>query len=195
MQEFADDTRPDDTATDAAEQPARAAAEAAPASQRRARIRFQMDGRAFVRVNARMLIILGLFATGVVFVILGWYGAAHTNIATEQVPYLISGGLLGLGLIIVAGVMAAGAAQERSTDDLRREIARIVATMGSVTSDRSVRTDTSSANGHSVFVVTGGRSYHEAGCPILEGKKGVKELEPAQAVASGYAACKLCGRD
>ena len=98
-----------------------------------------------------------------------------------------------MGLIIVAGVMAAGASQERSNDDLRREIARSLAAMSSGAPDRGVRTDAFSSNGHHVFVVPGGRSYHVAGCPILEGKEGVKELLPAQAAASGYAACKLCG--
>jgi hypothetical protein len=46
-----------------------------------------------------------------------------------------------------------------------------------------------------VYVVPGGKSYHVPGCPILEGKEGVKELEPAGAVRSGYVACKLCGPD
>jgi hypothetical protein len=142
-----------------------------------------------------MLATLALLGAGVVFVILGWYGAAHTNILTEQIPYLISGGLLGMGLIIVAGVMAAGASQERSNDELRREIARSLAAMSSGAPDRGVRADAFSTNGHHVYVVPGGRSYHVAGCPILEGKEGVKELLPAQAAASGYAACKLCGGD
>jgi hypothetical protein len=189
MPEPAEDVQADEPVADeAVEQPS---PEAAPEPKRRARMTF--DWRAFLRENARMLVTFGILAAGIVFVILGWYGAAHTNILTEQIPYLISGGLLGLGLIIVAGVMAAGAAQERSNDELRREIAQALASMGSGRPDRGVRADAFSMNGHHVFVVPGGRSYHEPGCPILEGKEGVKELEPAQAVASGYAACKLCG--
>ena len=31
---------------------------------------------------------------GVVFVLLAWYGAAHTTRVFEQIPYMISGGLL-----------------------------------------------------------------------------------------------------
>ena len=164
---------------------------AAPEKPKRARKR--NDWRVFVRENARMLMTFGLLAAGIIFVILGWYGAAHTNILTEQIPYLISGGLLGLGLIIVAGVLAAGAIQERSNDDLRREIAQALTAMGSGAPDRGVRTDAFSSNGHNVYVVPGGRSFHQPGCPILEGKEGVQELEPSQALASGYAACKLCG--
>jgi hypothetical protein len=163
-----------------------------PAAERPKPARRKPDWRVFVRDNARLLVTFALLAAGVVFVILGWYGAAHTNILTEQIPYLISGGLLGLGLIIVAGVLAAGAVQERSNDDLRREIAHALAAMGSGAPDRGVRGDAFSTNGHHVFVVPGGRSFHQPGCPILEGKEGVQELEASQAEASGYAACKLC---
>ncbi|MGZ4206448.1 MAG: hypothetical protein ACXVQ6_00955 [Actinomycetota bacterium] len=160
-------------------------------AKRRARV----DWRAFVRENARLLVLIGLLGTGVVLVMLGWYGAAHTNIQTEQIPYLISGGLLGLGLIIVAGIMAAGAAQERSNAALRRDIVEALTAMRAGVPDAGVRPATVSSNGHHVFVVPGGRSYHEQGCPILEGKEGIQELQPAHAAASGYAACKLCGQD
>ena len=188
MPEPAEDLQADEgVADEAVEQPA-----PPPVPEKPKRARRSFDWRVFVRENARMLVTFALLAGGVVFVILGWYGAAHTNILTEQIPYLISGGLLGLGLIIVAGVLAAGAVQERSNDELRREIAQALAAMGSGAPDRGVRSDAFSMNGHHVFVVPGGRSYHQPGCPILEGKEGVKELEAAQAVASGYAACKLC---
>ena len=191
MPEPAEDLQAEQPVADeTVEQPSPQAAPAQPAKPKRARKK--ADWRAFVRENARLLVTFALLGAGIVFVILGWYGAAHTNILTEQIPYLISGGLLGLGLIIVAGVLAAGAVQERSNDDLRREIAQALAAMGSRAPDRGVRTDAYSSNGHHVFVVPGGRSFHQPGCPILEGKEGVQELEAAQAESSGYAACKLC---
>src|SRR5438105_3565060 len=191
MPEPAEDVQADAAVADeSVEQPS---PPAAPEKPKRARRR--IDWRAFLRENARLLITFALLAAGVVFVILGWYGAAHTNILTEQIPYLISGGLLGLGLIVVAGVMAAGVAQERSTDELRREVARAFAAISSGIPDRGVSPEAFSTNGHNVFVVPGGRSYHRPGCPILEGKEGVKDLQLAQAAASGYAACKLCGTE
>ena len=180
----------DAVADEAVEQPAEPARE-----EKKKRARRRVDWRAIARDNARLLIAVALLGAGIVFVILGWYGAAHTNILTEQIPYLISGGLLGMGLIIVAGVMASGASQERSNDDLRRDIAQALAAMSSRAPDPGVRADAFSQNGRHVFVIPGGRSYHVAGCPILEGKEGVKELQPAEASSSGYAACKLCGGD
>lgn len=141
-------------------------------------------------VSAGLLLVLGI-----VFVLLGWYGAANTNILTEQIPYLISGGLLGLGLIVVAGVLASGASLERENRELRMELRRVVADGRRMDTGRMTAhafADDASANGQ-LFVVPGGRSYHLAGCPILEGKQGIKELSREQAAT--YAACKLCEPD
>jgi len=46
-----------------------------------------------ITVVGGFLMPLGLAVIGI-----GWYGAAHTGYVFEQIPYLISGGLLGLGL-------------------------------------------------------------------------------------------------
>lgn len=39
-----------------------------------------------------------LMPLGLAFIGIGWYGAAHTGYVFEQIPYLVSGGLFGLGL-------------------------------------------------------------------------------------------------
>jgi hypothetical protein len=39
-----------------------------------------------------------LMPLGLVVIGIGWYGTAHTGYVFEQVPYLVSGGLFGLGL-------------------------------------------------------------------------------------------------
>jgi hypothetical protein len=39
----------------------------------------------------------------------GWYGAARTARQIEQIPYLISGGFIGLGLVFVGGLLLASA--------------------------------------------------------------------------------------
>jgi hypothetical protein len=51
----------------------------------------------------RVLLILGgtLIVVGVLAVVLGWLGASDTPVVFEQIPFLISGGLLGLALVFV----------------------------------------------------------------------------------------------
>ncbi|MCU1353991.1 MAG: hypothetical protein JWM05_3200 [Acidimicrobiales bacterium] len=44
---------------------------------------------------------LALPAIGVVLIVLAWYNASGTAYVADQVPMLISGGLLGLGLVLV----------------------------------------------------------------------------------------------
>ena len=59
----------------------------------------------------RMLLLPGAFCllAGFVLMFLGWYGAAHTARQIEQIPYLISGGFIGLGLVFVGALILASA--------------------------------------------------------------------------------------
>jgi hypothetical protein len=41
---------------------------------------------------------------GVGMILLGWLGAAHSTLVEEQVPYLISGGLLGVALAVIGAL-------------------------------------------------------------------------------------------
>jgi hypothetical protein len=41
---------------------------------------------------------------GLGLILLGWIGAAHSTLIEEQLPYLISGGLLGLALAVIGGL-------------------------------------------------------------------------------------------
>jgi hypothetical protein len=49
------------------------------------------------RLSAVVLAAAGLFALG-----LGWIGVSGTDYVTEQLPYVVSGGLLGLFLVLAA---------------------------------------------------------------------------------------------
>lgn len=62
-----------------------------------------------------------LFPLGVILIILGWQGAAHTGHTYEQLDYLISGGLLGLGLSIGGGFMYFGYWLSRQLAESRRQ--------------------------------------------------------------------------
>src|SRR3954468_23080890 len=78
---------------------------AQPHSDRLARAVARLRTRAGSVNPARLLLIVGgiLMSLGVVLVVLGWSGAAHTTNLYEQIPYAISGGLLGLGLLFAGG--------------------------------------------------------------------------------------------
>src|ERR1051325_3326412 len=69
----------------------------------------RLSGRAQSTQLLRMLVLPGAFfvLAGFVLMFLGWYGAAHTARQIEQIPYLISGGFVGLRLGFLGGLTLA----------------------------------------------------------------------------------------
>jgi hypothetical protein len=62
-------------------------------------------GSASSALSERLLLVLGgiIAPLGIVVVVLGWWGASQTPYDFEQVPYLISGLGIGLGLVFLGG--------------------------------------------------------------------------------------------
>lgn len=44
-----------------------------------------------------------LLPLGIAVILLGWAGAAHGRVDQQQIPYIISGGVLGLALVVIGG--------------------------------------------------------------------------------------------
>jgi hypothetical protein len=63
---------------------------------------------------------------GFVCILLGWYGASHSPYLYQEIPYLISGGLLGVALVIGGGVMVRCAWSLRQIEEDRRNALAIV---------------------------------------------------------------------
>ncbi len=57
------------------------------------------------RPNLLMGVAAAMMTTGLSAVLLGWVGASHAIRVEEQVPYLISGGLLGVALAIIGALV------------------------------------------------------------------------------------------
>jgi hypothetical protein len=69
---------------------------------------------------------MSLIVFGFVCILLGWYGAAHSPYLYQEVPYLISGGLLGVALVIGGGVFVHCAWNMRRVEEERRNALAIV---------------------------------------------------------------------
>jgi hypothetical protein len=89
-----------------------APAPAVPTTARRVRFRESLRNVAarstaddlvrWMLIPASLLVIVGFN-----FMIFGWIGAANTVRQIEQIPYLISGGLIGLALVFLGGLLLA----------------------------------------------------------------------------------------
>lgn len=76
---------------------------------------------------------------GVILIIVGWYGVAHTGFVFQQNAYLISGGMLGLGLIFIGGFAYFAywmtrqlRASDSNTQQMLRALSRLESQMASV---------------------------------------------------------------
>jgi hypothetical protein len=67
-----------------------------------------------------------LIVFGFVCILLGWYGASHSPYLYQEIPYLISGGLLGVALVIGGGVFVRCAWSMRQVEEDRRNALAIV---------------------------------------------------------------------
>ncbi len=93
----------------------------------RTRGRRQFDVRQIMLVVGAMLMGLGFVA-----IVLGWYGAAHSAYLFQEVPYLISGGLLGVALVAGGGFLFFAAFLVRMIEENRRASARVAQTLDRV---------------------------------------------------------------
>ena len=124
-----------------------------------------------------------LALAGAVALFLGWYGVSGTPIPAKQLPYLVSGGLTGVALVVLAAAVLASADTRRQIVELR-EVARKVDHLYDLLTEPE-------PDEHVVpTVVEGGATWHRPGCPLVAGK-------PARAATEKELAtlrpCRVCG--
>jgi hypothetical protein len=79
--------------------------------------------------NVRKIMqVLGMLtiAFGFVCILLGWYGSSHSPYLYQEIPYVISGGLLGLALVVGGGILVRCAWSLRQVEEERRNALAIV---------------------------------------------------------------------
>lgn len=135
-----------------------------------------------------------LFPLGILFVIFGWYGAAHTPYAFEQTPYLISGGLLGVGFVLVGGFLYFGywltrlGADARTRDD---RATQVLERIEHLLASQDGHAPEAASNGQLVATPKG-TLLHRADCVVVQGKTKLRKVSGG---TKGYEPCKLCNPD
>jgi hypothetical protein len=136
---------------------------------------------------------------GFFLVFLGWNGTASKDDTPAQIPYVVSGGIAGLGLIIVGSalIVAHSLRTDRvelrgAIDDLRAAVERSGGTSGASV---AATAGASGSAGESDIVLAGSESYHRPGCSLIEGQSDVVSMTSAEAVAAGRSPCRICNPD
>lgn len=164
-------------------------------------------GRATVRLEERILLVLGgiVAPLGLVVVLLGWWGASHTPYVFEQVPYLVSGGLFGLGLVFLGAFfyfahwMTQLVKEHRTQSEailgalarLQEQLATPLATStnGHIPTSGPAAPAGPGAAGAGLLVSTSrGTMAHRPECVVVAGKQDLRVVE----AGAELAACKLC---
>jgi hypothetical protein len=142
----------------------------------------QLRTRASTGNLDRWLLIGGgvLMPLGIVFILLGWAGASRTPLPFEQNDYMISGGMLGLGLVIAGGFTYFAYWQTVRIRESRTQASELTAAIGRLESLLSGGAAVGSASAASVktFVATAsGSIFHRADCAAVTGREDLTSVD------------------
>lgn len=150
-----------------------------------------------------------LLPFGIAVIIIGWHGAAYGNVDQKQIPYLISGGILGLAIVIVGCFFfwahwlyrlheQAEIHHEEALREQRETMKSLIDALAAG-GGRAVTEGASSvpvsANGRAagrMFVATAtGTNFHTAGCPMVANRGGSLRTISEQE-AGDMKPCRVC---
>jgi hypothetical protein len=115
---------------------------------------------------------------GLVLIGLGWLGASRTPLVQEQLTYLISGGLLGLALVVLGGFLYFAHWQTAVLQEVRNQTAEITAAL------RAGAAPVPFAG--ALLTTPEGTLAHRPDCPVVRGRA---DLEPA---TGDLEPCSIC---
>ena len=154
----------------------------------------------------RWLLIAGsvMVPLGGILVILGWFGASHTGRLFEQIPYMISGGLFGLVLVIAGGFCYFGYWLARLVSDEHLQSNQLLEALERIeghlangsngpatgTASASARAPLSSSRPEFQAPSTGSL-YHRPDCLVVADRP-TNELRSVRAGAKGRSPCRIC---
>jgi hypothetical protein len=147
------------------------------------------SGRFSLLLTERWLFAIGgaLAVAGVVAVIVGWVGTSRTVLVAGQIPYVVSGGLLGLGLIFLGGFLYFGhwmallvrEGRERAAED-RNDLARLRDSLGEINRSLAAVADVLGSAG----VAPVGTVRSGTGAGVGSGPSAATALRPGTLVAT-----------
>lgn len=147
-------------------------------------------GDADRRVRMGRLIGFVFMTAGVVMIGLAWNGAASRNFVEGQFPYLISGGVMGLALVIIGATLLFLATIRAERELMTDRFDEMIRLLGRNLNRLSISSNGAAAvNGQ---VVAGETAFHRAECKVLQGKEGLSTVTVEQAEAEGLAPCRVC---
>jgi hypothetical protein len=133
---------------------------------------------------------LGLFfcLAGLAVMWAGWNGAASYNDIRKQFPYLISGGMVGLALVVIGVGLMIIQSQRADRVQLEANLLELRSILDRMTglpaSNGAAETETN-------LVVAGPSAYHRPTCKLVAGRD-LREMTIQQAETADLDPCRTC---
>ena len=141
---------------------------------------------------------IGVCVAGFVLIFFGWNGAASLDRLQSQFPYLISGGIAGLALVVIGAALIIVETSRDERESLRKEIANLREAITDIapapkpsTNGRARTAGDGTREGRPQFVA-GQHSFHRPDCRLLEGRGELDRVSASDADERGLAACRVC---
>jgi hypothetical protein len=144
---------------------------------------------------------------GIAVILLGWSGAAHGRVEQQQIPYLISGGLLGLALVMIGGFFFWAHWLYRIYDqadlhheEAMRQQAELIRALlqlqgeGGASAPAAVKATATAAAGATatkLVATRNGTSVHRPDCSLIASRSGQLRTVSA-AEAAKLKPCRVC---
>lgn len=138
---------------------------------------------------------IGLCLLGFLVIFFGWNGAASQDYLPAQLPYLISGGAAGLGIVVVGAALVI--VQNHRADRARLEavLERMAAANerhGAGTAAGNGAGAPGTPAGLGGYVVAGESSYHRLECSLHEARDAAQLVPLEDVMSSRLEPCRVC---
>ena len=137
-----------------------------------------------------------LMPLGLIAIFLGWYGVAHTKYQYDQLPYVVSGGLLGLALVFLGGFLYFGAWLARIGTEQRESARQLTDAMlllvGKQNGVTTVDRELDDASGAELVLAGNGSTVHRRDCPLINHRD---DLRPLTGNENDLGTCRVCRPD
>lgn len=138
------------------------------------------------RLGGRLALLVA--AAGFVAIGLGYNGAAGNTDLAAQLPYLVSGGFMGVSLVVMgAALLVVQGARED-----RQRLESLLVQLVEAGPSGGAPVIPSVAEG---LYATGTASYHRPDCRLVEGRDEVSYLTAEESQSRGLKACRVCQPD
>ena len=151
-----------------------------------------------------------LMAGGLVVILFAWYGSAHTAYIQQQIPYLVSGSFIGLGMMIVGGLLfwahwlyriydQADLHHQELVQQQREMTAAVLEALaaapasgrGRAAAAAASKASSATASVSDYVATSAGSNFHVASCPIVsKSRNGLRKVTARE--AASMQPCRIC---